>query len=123
MYAADSQGREVLTDEGKVMTRILGEVAEGGITNPQLQWQYAVAMYDYLNRSKQAVSTDQQAKTQETVAQKRRQQLQRGTGQPTQNRTGSVPRPEEENVRAQNPHLSPGLQLLDQLRQDGADFI
>jgi len=122
MYARDGQGREVLTEAGQVMTRLLGEVAENGVTNPQLQWQYAVAMYDYLNRANQAAVTDTTAAAKETAAQKRRQQLQRGVTQPTHNRTGTVPRPDEAPTRAQNPNLSPGQQLLQTLRQDGVDF-
>lgn len=122
MYTTDSQGRERLTEEGEVMTRLLSEVAQSGVNNPQLQWRYAVAMYDYLNRANQAAVAEQTTAVKQTAAQKRRQQLARGT-QPTQNRTGSVPLPEEEPTRPQNPHLTPGQQLLQQLRQDGADFV
>jgi hypothetical protein len=121
MYTKDSQGREVLTAEGQRMTNILGQVAQSGVTNPQMQWQYAVAMYDYQNRAKEATvaSTSQQA--QQTAEQKRRQQAALGAGQA--NRTGTVPRPEEEPVRAQNKHLSAGEQLLQQLRSDGAEYV
>lgn len=123
MYTQDSQGRDVLTAEGQAMTKILSEVAQSGVTDPQMQWQYAVAMYDYLNRANQAAAAAQSTTAQETAAQKRRQQLQRGAPQPTANRTGTVQRPEEEATRPQNPHLTPGQQLLQQLRQDGADFV
>jgi len=123
MYTQDSQGREVLTDQGRVMTNLLGEVAEAGVNDPQLQWQFAVAMYDQLNRSREDAEAQKTTQAQQTAAQKRRQQLERGAGQNTHNRTGTVSRPDEESTRAQNPNLTPGQQLVQQLRQDGADFV
>lgn len=119
MYTTDSQGREVLTEQGQVMTGLLNQVSESGVTDPAAQWQYAVAMYDYLNRAQRPAAAPTET-PQQVAEQKRRRQLQRGIPQGVGNRSGTVPRPEDdEPTRAQNPHLSPGRQLLDQLRRDG----
>lgn len=123
MYTTDSQGRERLTAAGQMMTEILSEVAESGVTDPESQWRYAVAMYDYRNRSQQVAATEQTTQVKQAAAETRRKQLQRGTTQPVHNRSGSVPRPEEESPLSQNSHLTPGEQLLQQLRDDGANFV
>jgi len=122
MYTTDGQGREALTEQGQLMTSLLNQVAQSGVSEPALQWQYAVAMYDYLNRSQSAPAAEPKPAPKETAEQKRRRQLDRGVVQSVHNRTGTVPRPDEDPTRSQNPHLSPGRQLLDQLRREGAEF-
>lgn len=119
MFTKDEQGREVFTAEGQLVTNFLAEAAEKGMTSPQDQWEYAVYKYDYLNRAKQASAAQASQTAQQTAAQKRRQQAAQGAGRP--NRTGTVPRPDEESTRSQNPNLTPGQKLLQQLRLDGAD--
>lgn len=121
MYTTDQSGREVLTPQGQTMTRLLAKAAEDGIASPQAQWEYACAMYDYMNRAQEAQAQSVSQTAQQTAAERRRQQAARNAGRP--NRTGTVPRPDEEPVRSQNPNLSAGRKLIEQLRQDGADFV
>ena len=124
MYTTDPSGREALTAEGQAMTRLLSQVANSGVQDPELQWNYAVAMYDYQRHAQQPAAPQMPpAETSAAAAEKRRQHLRQGVKQGVHNRTGTVPKPEEESIRPQNPTLSPGNQLLNQLRQDGVEFL
>lgn len=123
MYTTDGQGREVLSEQGQVMTNLLAQVAQDGVTDPAAQWRHAVAMYDYLNRAERPTAAPTET-PREVAEEKRRRQLRRGIPEGTGNRSGTVPRPEDDDkkTRAQNPNLTPGRQLLDQLRRDGVEF-
>lgn len=120
MYTRDTQGNEVLSQEGVRMWQLIEEAKSKGMTNPQDRWEYAVYKYDYQNRAVQSKAEQTSQQAQQTAAQKRRQQAARNAGSP--NRTGSVAQPHEP-PHSQNPNLSPGQKLLQQLRQDGADFV
>ena len=131
MYTQDPRtGREVLTPEGQRISELIQEVGQMGVTNPQQQWELAVAKFDYerrLNQPPQTIQPPQEdgATTEdanEVAAKKRKNHLKKGASQGMQNRTGSVAPAELEPQRPQNPNLSPGEQLLQQLKQDGADI-
>lgn len=121
MYTTDSQGREVLTDQGRQMTQVLQEVASAGVTDPQQQWELAVARYDYLNRLHSQAEETAAETSKETAAKRRKEHQEKGLSA-TPNRTGTVPRPEDDNAIAQNPNLTPGQRLVEQLRREGADI-
>jgi len=122
MYTTDNRGQEVLTPEGKQMTQLLSEVAEAGISDPRMQWEYAVARFDYLNNQSQQQQQSQSQAAAQTAQQKRKQHVDRGSGRSMQNRTGTVPKPEASQEVPQNPNLSPGQQLIEQLRQNGEEM-
>jgi len=123
MYESDSQGRQVLTPAGQRMTELLASVAEDGVSDPRRQWEYAVAQYDYEVRQAQQASTIASDEAKETAAKKRKEHQQKGaTGGVQQNRTGTVPRPDEDSLLPQDGTKTPGEQLLDRLRLDGVEL-
>jgi len=119
MYTVNERGEEVLTSEGQRMTELLAETAQAGITDPRTQWEYAVARYDWINRARQQNTQPAPEAAKETAAKKRKEHVDRGSNRPMQNRAGTVPRPDEQNETPQNPHLTPGQQLVEQLKLDG----
>jgi hypothetical protein len=123
MYTTDTRGNQVLSPEGQVMTQLLQEVAEDGIADPRRQWDYAVARYDYLNRSKTGEEEQASNEAADTREQKKQEHLAKGRGKKApQNRTGTITKPEEGEGRPQNANQSPGHQLLDALREQGVEF-
>lgn len=124
MYTQDTRGNPTLTPEGQMMTEILAEIGDAGVTDPRMQWELAVARFDYINRQRAAQQEQAAAQPETTADQKRKQHLKRGAvSSGLQNRRGTVAAPEEVSQRSQNPNLTPGQQLLQQLRQDGAEFV
>lgn len=122
MYTTDTQGQEVLTPEGQQMTQLLSEVAEAGISDPRTQWEYAVARFDYMNRQKDQQTQNSSRQASDTAAEKRKKHVDKGSNRQPQNRTGTVPKPEESNNLPQNPNLSPGQQLIEMMRQRGEEM-
>ena len=125
MYTTDSRGEEVLSAEGKRMSSILSQVAlpveDGGygIYDPQKQWEVSVLLYDNQNRMAATRATESTSQAASVAEQKRKDHQRRG-GQ--QNRTGTVPKPDEDSQLSQNPNLTPGQALLEQMRLDGIDI-
>jgi hypothetical protein len=105
------------------MMDLVDQAAVVGISDPREQWRYAVAMFDYEHASMAATYQQRSTEAQETATDKRREHQKRGRRQGTQNRKGSVAPVESESTRPQNPSLTPGQQLLQDLRQDGAEFV
>lgn len=120
MYTSDTQGNETLTPEGQQMTQLLAEVAEAGVSDPRKQWELAVARYDYLNRASQQQQQSTAEQASQTAAQRRKEHVDKGSRRPAPNRGGTVPRPEDSGEVQQNPNLTPGQQLVEQLKRDGA---
>lgn len=122
MYTTDPRGQEVLTREGQQMTQLLSEVAEAGISDPRMQWEYAVARFDYLNDQARQQQQGRSEQATQTAQQQRQSHVDRGSGRTPPNRGGTVPKPEDSGGLPQNPNLSPGQQLVEQLKQHGEEM-
>jgi hypothetical protein len=115
MYTTDNRGQEVPTQDGQRMFQLLGEAQDRGISDPEHQWDYAVARFDYLNRINQSQYDTASDEAKKTAAQRREEHEKKGTaGKP--NRSGTVPRPEETDALDQDDSLSAGEKFLKRLQ-------
>jgi len=117
-------GSPKLTQEGNMFLECLDYVENSGVTNPQAQWQMAVALFDQRNlaaqQQPQPQSVQQQAEPEQTLEQQQEQVLRQRARQrkPKPDSPGTQVRSEEDGV-SEDQTVSPGRQLLASLQQDG----
>lgn len=112
-------GQYVFSKHGARAAEVVRDLVANGMTNIELAWRIA----DQSTKAERTTSTPviptQVAPTAPTPAAARRDLLQRGAGV-APNRNGTFRRPEGGAVQpAQNPHMSPGQQLVERLRESG----
>lgn len=112
-YVVDRNGSRKLTAAGEQMMGYVDQVANAGVTDPQMQWVLAVSLYDYMNKGQAQPQTrpGREAPEPPSRSERKRQHLQKST----RNRTGTVPEDfDDEETRDQNPYRSPGQQMLEE---------
>ncbi len=127
MYEADPRtGDRRYSQDGELMVSILEDVTQRfpGINDPAERWELAVQRFDNIKFAEQmkqqtAAPTSEPSGNGNSAPDKRKEHLKKGANQGLQNRRGSVAPAETPSDEPQNPHLSRGEALLQQLRQDG----
>lgn len=121
--ARDPGGNPIFSEAGQQVAGYLEAAANMGIEDPRHRWQYAVEQHELAQLRSGRVQQNTAQQAQQTAEQRRMEHLQRGAGANNiPPRSGSIPPAENPGIRSQNPNLSAGEKLLDQMRADGADL-
>jgi len=122
-------GQPELTSDGRDMIECLRYVERSGVANPRDAWKLAVAMFDAQRSSQPQFEPPQSVQPSaapgegrdqlrsETV--RRRQATDQSPSAPSRSDRGAVRSRSEESGVQPDSTLSPGRQLLEQLRHDG----
>ncbi len=125
MYEKDPRTNQTnfsrLSAEGQKISQFISEAEQEYQLPPQKAWAYAKRLYDAEQAHTTTAQITQQQTNQDVAAAQKKTLIQKARGLGS-NRNGSAPPATNPNASVQNPMLSAGAMLREQMRTDGVSL-